>query len=404
MLRARNKDNNEKPNKKRKNSAEDAPADGGQVRAPSVCSCGGQALMEGILMIGPKGECQVVRDPEGKLVIKEQPADPLTKKNKFFGLPFVRGVVGVIDSLRRGMKALFDSAEIAMTEEEKAEEEEKKSKFERWLDEKLGDKAMGLFMGISVVLAVGLSLLLFMVLPLWLSGLILPDSTPDIVKNLVEGLIRLVIFFAYMAGIAAMKDIRRVYMYHGAEHKTITCYEKGWELTVENVSKCTRFHPRCGTAFLFVVVAISILVTSIVPRFGAAEIANKLLRFLANFGVRLLLLPFIMGISYEFNRFCSRHENLFTRILRAPGLFMQRFTTKEPDESMMQVAIVALGKALSYEGIKVDYEQYLTPETVDAEAEDADNAETAESDADAENAADEASPADAPAALAETAE
>ena len=381
MLRARNKDDNEKNNKKRNKSATDAPAEGGQVRAPSVCSCGGQALMEGILMIGPKGECQVVRDPDGKLVISEQAADPLTKKNKFFGLPFVRGVVGVIDSLRRGMKALFDSAEIAMTEEEKAEEEEKKSKFERWLDEKLGDKGMGAFMGISVVLAVGLSVLLFMVLPLWLSGLILPASTPDIVKNLVEGLIRLVIFFAYMAGIAAMKDIRRVYMYHGAEHKTITCYEKGWELTVENVSKCTRFHPRCGTAFLFVVVAISILVTSIVPRFGAALIANKFLRFLANFGVRLVLLPFIMGISYEFNRFCSRHENLFTRILRAPGLFMQRFTTKEPDESMMQVAIVALGKALSYEGIKVDYEQYLTPDEPVDNAEAADNAETETADA-----------------------
>ena len=330
------------------------------VRGPSVCSCGGQALMEGILMIGPKGECQVVRDPEGKLVIKEKAGEPLSKKNKFFKLPLVRGVVSLIDSLRRGMGALFDSAEVAMTEAEKEAEEEKKSKFDRWLENKMGDKAMGFFMGISVVLAVFLSIGLFMVLPLLVSNLVLPKTVPDIVKNLVEGLVRLLIFFGYMAGIAAMKDIRRVYMYHGAEHKTITCFEKGYELTVENVRPCTRFHPRCGTAFLFVVVAISILVTSIVPRFTDAQISNVVLKFLANLGVRLLLLPFIMGISYEFNRFCSKHENVVTKILRAPGLFMQRFTTREPDDSMIEVAIVALGKALAFEGIEVDYSRYLT--------------------------------------------
>ena len=332
------------------------------VRDPSVCSCGGQALMEGILMIGPKGECQVVRDPQGKLVIKEKAGEPLSKKNKFFKLPFVRGVVSLIDSLRRGMGALFDSAEVAMTEEEKEAEEENKSKFDRWVENKLGDKAMGFFMAISVVLAVALSIGLFMVLPLLVSNLILPKNVPDIVKNLVEGLVRLLIFFGYMAGIAAMKDIRRVYMYHGAEHKTITCFEKGYELTVENVRPCTRFHPRCGTAFLFVVVAISILVTSIVPRFTDAQIANNVLKFLANLGVRLLLLPLIMGISYEFNRFCSKHENALTKILRAPGLFMQRFTTREPDDSMIEVAIVALGKALAFEGIEVDYSRYLTDE------------------------------------------
>ena len=286
----------------------------------------------------------------------------IDKRNKFFKLPFVRGVVSLVDSLRRGMKALFDSAEIAMTEAEKEEEEAKKSKFEKWLDEKLGDKAMGFFMAISVILAVALAIGLFMVLPLVISDLILPKNVPYIVKNLVEGLIRLIIFLGYMAGIAAMKDIRRVYMYHGAEHKTITCYEKGYELTVENVSKCTRFHPRCGTAFLFVVVAISILIMSVVPRFTGEMIANGFLRSLANIGVRLLILPFIMGISYEFNRFCSKHENAVTRVLRAPGLLMQRFTTKEPDESMMAVAIVALGKALAYEGIEVDYSQYLTDE------------------------------------------
>lgn len=344
----------------KKNKKEQLTGDERSVRAPSVCSCGGQALMEGILMIGPKGECQVVRNPEGKLVIKEKQTEPLSKKNKFFRLPLVRGVVSVIDSLRRGMKALLDSAEVAMTEAEKEAQEEKKSKFERWLERKLGDKAVSIVMGFSVVLAIVLSVGLFMVLPLVISGLVLPKETPGIVKNLVEGLIRLLIFFGYMVAISAMKDIRRVYMYHGAEHKTITCFEKGLELNVENVGKCSRFHPRCGTAFLFVVVAISIIITSVVPRFTDAQIANTLLRFLANFGVRLALLPFIMGISYEFNRFCSKHENAVTKVLRAPGLFMQRFTTKEPDDSMMAVAIVALGKALSYEGIEVDYSQYLT--------------------------------------------
>ena len=342
------------------------------VRNPSVCSCGGQALMEGILMIGPKGECQVVRDPDGKLVIKEKAAEPLSKRNKFFKLPFVRGVVSLIDSLRRGMGALFDSAEVAMTEAEKEAEEEKKSKFERWLDEKMGDKAMGFFMGISIILAVVLSVGLFMVLPLLISNLIVPKTAPDIVKNLVEGMVRLLIFFGYMAAIAAMKDIRRVYMYHGAEHKTITCFEKGYELNVENVRTCSRFHPRCGTAFLFVVVAISILVTSIVPRFTDAQIANTLLKFLANLGVRLVLLPFIMGISYEFNRLCGKYENVVTKILRAPGLFMQRFTTREPDDSMIEVAIVALGKALAYEGIEVDYSRYLTDNECDEDV----NAET----------------------------
>ena len=369
--------------KKDKNNHKAAGNGGAEttVRNPSVCSCGGQALMEGILMIGPKGECQVVRDPEGKLVIKEQAAMPLKDQNKFFRLPLVRGVVSLIDSLRRGMGALFDSAEVAMTEAEKEEEEANKSKFEKWLDRKMGDKAMGFFMGISIVLAVILSVGLFMVLPLVVSNLVVPKTAPDIVKNLVEGFVRLLIFFGYMAAIAAMKDIRRVYMYHGAEHKTITCFEKGYELTVDNVRKCSRFHPRCGTAFLFVVVAISILITSIVPRFTDVQIANAMLRFLANLGVRLVLLPFIMGISYEFNRFCGRHENVVTRILRAPGLFMQRFTTREPDDSMMEVAIVALGKALAYEGIEVDYSRYLTDD------DEADADEAAADNADAEKAA-----------------
>ena len=331
-----------------------------------VCAVGGQALMEGIMMLGPHGMCQVVRDPQGKMVIKTSPVEMLTRKYKILGLPLIRGVVSLVDSLRRGMKALFDSAEIAMTEEEKAAEEANKSKFDKWIDEKLGDKAMDFFMGISLVLALFMSVGLFFFLPLLVSGLVLPEGTQDIWKNLVEGLTRMVIFFGYMIAITVMKDIRRVYMYHGAEHKTISCFEKGLPLTVENVRTCSKHHPRCGTAFMFVVVFISILVTSIVPRFGEAEIANSLLRFLANLGIRFLLLPFIAGIAYEFNRFVGKHDNVFTRILRAPGMGMQHFTTIEPDDSMIEVAIVALGKALAFEGIEVDVSAYEPgPETSD---------------------------------------
>ncbi len=323
-----------------------------------ICSVGGQALMEGIMMLGPHGMCQVVRNPQGEMVIETKPVEMLTRKYKIFGLPIVRGVVSLVDSLRRGMKALFDSAEIAMTEEEKAEEAASQSKFEKWIERKLGDKAMDFFMGVSLVLAIFLSLGLFVFLPLLMSGLVLPESTPDIYKNLVEGLTRMVIFFGYMVAITVMKDIRCVYMYHGAEHKTISCYEKGLPLTVENVRGCSKHHPRCGTAFLFVVVFISILITSIVPRFGEAEIANSALRFLANLGIRFLLLPFVAGIAYEFNRLVGKHDNWFTRILRAPGMGMQHFTTMEPDDSMIEVAIVALGKALSFEGVEVDISAY----------------------------------------------
>ncbi len=307
-----------------------------------ICSVGGQALMEGIMMLGPHGMCQVVRDPQGKMVIETKPVEMLTRKYKLLGLPVVRGVVSLVDSLKRGMNALFDSAEIAMTEEEKAEEAASQSKLEKWIEKKLGDKAMGFFMTISLVLALCLSLGLFVFLPLLISGLILPENTPDIYKNLLEGVTRMVIFFGYMVSITVMKDIRRVYMYHGAEHKTISCYEKGLPLTVENVRGCSKHHPRCGTAFLFVVVFISILITSVVPRFGEAEIANTMLRFMANLGIRFVLLPFVAGIAYEFNRLVGKYDNWFTRILRAPGMFMQRFTTKEPDDSMIEVAIAAV--------------------------------------------------------------
>lgn len=302
-----------------------------------ICSVGGQALMEGIMMLGPHGMAQVVRNPQGELVIKQSEITPLVKKNKFFGLPLVRGGVTLVDSMRRGMKALFDSAEIAATEEDP---DYKPSKFDSWVERKLGDKAMGVLMTISMVIAVVFSVGLFFLLPNLISSVCIPKSAPKIIYNLCEGIVRMAIFMGYMIIIARMKDIRRVYMYHGAEHKTIHCFEHNDELTVENVRKYTKHHPRCGTAFLFVVMIISILIYSIIPRFP---------NIFLNIGLRILLLPVIAGIGYEFNRFAGKHNNAVTKVLRAPGMAMQRFTTKEPDDGMIEVAIVALKEALKFE-------------------------------------------------------
>lgn len=301
-----------------------------------ICSVGGQALMEGIMMLGPHGMAQVVRDPQGELNIKTEEITPLIRKNKFFALPLVRGCVTLVDSMRRGMKALFDSAEIAISEDDPDYEP---SKFDKWVEEKLGDKAMGFLMTFSMIIAVVFSVGLFFILPTFISSFI-PHTVPRILFNLCEGLVRLAIFMGYMIIIAKMKDIRRVYMYHGAEHKTIHCFEHEDELTVENVRKYSKHHPRCGTAFMFVVMIISILIYSLLPRFDSIWL---------RVGCRLLLLPIIAGVSYEFNRFAGKHVNWFTKILRAPGMAMQKFTTIEPDDDMIEVAIVALNKALEFE-------------------------------------------------------
>ena len=301
-----------------------------------ICSVGGQALMEGIMMLGPKGMAQVVRNPKGELVIKKEKITPLVKQYKFFGLPLVRGSIALFDSLRRGVKALYDSAEIAIDEDD---ENYEPSKFDTWVENKLGDKAMTVLMAISMVIAVVFSVGLFFILPTFISSFI-PKSVPRVVYSLCEGLVRLAIFMAYMIIISKMKEIKRVYMYHGAEHKTIHCFEHEDELTVENVRKYSKHHPRCGTAFLFVVMIISILIYSLLPRFDTIWF---------RIGSRLLLLPVIAGISYEFNRIAGKYTNKVTKILRAPGMAMQRFTTVEPEDDMIEVAIVALNEALSFE-------------------------------------------------------
>jgi len=296
--------------------------------------CGGQALIEGIMMRGPKKQAAVVRRPDGELEIREEELKFIKDRYPVLGTPLIRGVVTFVDSMVNGVKALMWSAEFFPEEEGTPEEP---SKFEVWLEKKLGnEKFTSLIITLAVIMGLGLSIVLFFLLPTLLGGLVSLVTKSMLARNLAESLLKIVIFMAYLALCSRMKDIRRVFQYHGAEHKTIFCYEAGLPLTVENVRKQSRHHPRCGTSFLFVVIIVSILVSTVV--FSIWPVYNALLRFLAH----LVMLPAIVGVSYEFNRWCGRNDNALTRVLTAPGLWMQNFTTFEPDDSMIEVGIKAL--------------------------------------------------------------
>lgn len=289
---------------------------------------GGQALIEGIMMQGPDKRSIVVRGPEG-LVTK---VEPLKKRTGAAKWPFVRGVVNFGSSMISGVKALMYSAEF-FPEEEDAQP----SKFDEWLEKKLGSEKMEkAVISFSVFLGVLFSVALFFLLPTLLSGIFDRWIHNAVVRSLIEGVIRIAIFMGYMILISRMKDMKRVFSYHGAEHKTIRCYEAQLSLTVENCRGMTRLHPRCGTSFLFVVIAISILLFALVS--AILPTSNMFVRLL----VRLALLPFVVSISYEFNRLVGRHDNKLTRILTAPGMWFQNFTTNEPDDSMLEVGIEAL--------------------------------------------------------------
>ena len=288
---------------------------------------GGQALIEGILMQGPDKRAIVVRGPEG-LVTK---VEPVKKRKSILTWPLIRGVVNFGSSMVNGVKALMYSADFF------PEEESEPSKFDLWLEKKLGSEKLQQFVvSLSVVLGVLFSVGLFFLLPTFLAGLIPGLKERAVLRCLLEGVIRIAIFLGYMILISRMKDMRRVFSYHGAEHKTIRCYEAQLPLTVENCRGMTRLHPRCGTSFLFVVVAISILLFALVS--AVFPTSNMLVRML----IRLALLPFVVSISYECNRFVGRHDNALTRALSAPGMWFQHFTTNEPDDSMLEVAIEAL--------------------------------------------------------------
>ena len=301
---------------------------------------GGQALIEGIMMLGPDKKSVVVRRPDGTLAVDTQPRKLLKDKHPFVGWPFIRGVVNFGSSMYNGVKALMYSAEFAPEDEEGDEEP---SKFEQWIEKKLGsEKFYNLIITLAMVVGIVFSVGLFALLPTAVTGGILHfiPGFPMWGRNLMEGVFRVVIFLGYLIACSHMKDIHRTFQYHGAEHKTIFCYEAGLPLTVENVRKQPKHHPRCGTSFLFVVIIVSILISSV--WFTFFPVTNTLLRMLAH----LVMLPVVVAITYEINRYVGGHENLLCRIIRAPGMGIQRWTTFEPDDSMIEVGIRAFNEVL----------------------------------------------------------
>lgn len=310
-----------------------------------ITSIGGQAVMEGVMMRGPYKTAVAVRKPDGDIACKIDDNGVKTR-SKFWRLPIIRGCVNFIDSLVIGMKALMYSAEFVDIE---GDEEEEESKFDKWLEDKLGDKIKDVVIYAAIAISLVFSIAIFMLLPTFITkgvealGALSPAvntvTSTGAFTSIFEGVIRMVIFISYLALVSQMKDIKRVFMYHGAEHKTIACYEAGEELTPENVKKYTRFHPRCGTSFLLFVMIVSILLFALLPRFDGFNAAvSTLLRM----STRLLLLPVVAGISYELIKWAGRSKNKCVGLLSKPGLWLQKLTTREPDESMIEVAIEAM--------------------------------------------------------------
>ncbi|MBR5284810.1 MAG: DUF1385 domain-containing protein [Clostridia bacterium] len=291
---------------------------------------GGQALIEGILMRGPQKTAIVVRKKNGEHVVKEEPIGT-NSHAPFWQLPFIRGAVNLWDSMKYGVSALEYSASFFEDEEDYTP-----SRFEKWIYGKFGkqrvDDAM---MMIAVIIGCVMPVGLFILLPTIIAGLFSAIES-NFLKNLLEGCVRISVFMAFVILTSKQSDVHRTYMYHGAEHKTIYCYEAGLELTVENVRKQSRLHPRCGTSFMFVVVMITTLVMSV---FTWSSVWMRLL-------IRLAMVPVIVGISYEINRAVGRMDNIISKIATAPGLFMQRFTTVEPDDNMIEVAIDAIKRVI----------------------------------------------------------
>ncbi|MBQ7873939.1 MAG: DUF1385 domain-containing protein [Oscillospiraceae bacterium] len=289
-------------------------------------SVGGQALLEGIMMKGPFKSAMAVRKPDGGIDISTWDTKQPTGIRK---VPFIRGTFNFIDTLIQGYNCLMRSAEISGQEEEP-------DKFELWLNKVFGKAAGTIFSTIVTVIAAALAIGLFFGLPAVVGGFAGKYIESKVALSAIEGVIKIALFFIYIIGVSKMEDIHRTFMYHGAEHKTIFCYEQGLELTVENVRKQKRFHPRCGTSFMLIVLIVSILVSSVITW------DNVLIRVV----LKVLMLPITVGISYEIIKFAGRHDNWFTKIISAPGLWFQNFTTQEPDDSMIEVAIAAVTPVL----------------------------------------------------------
>ena len=299
-------------------------------------SIGGQAVIEGIMMKGPGCMATAIRKSDGSILVDKKKDQSFIKKWKLNKIPILRGFLAFFESLFTGVKCLMFSAKECDLEDDT----EQMSKFEKWVMEKFGDKLFDILMYISVLFSLALGIGLFMILPKlvveWVSGLA-GAQVHESVSVLIEGAIRMILFVCYMLLISRMKDIQRVFQYHGAEHKTIFAYEYGDELTVENVKKHTRFHPRCGTSFLVLVMIVSVIVFFFVP--SADNVWMKILW-------RICLLPIVAGISYELIKYAGKCSNWFTRMLSTPGVWLQHLTTKEPDDSMIEVAIAALTAVL----------------------------------------------------------
>lgn len=303
---------------------------------------GGQALMEGIMMRGPEGTAVSLRLPDGTIETQMKDFVSVRKKFKILNIPIIRGVVSFIESMIFGYKLIMESAEKTSLDME----EESESKLDKWITDHFGPKMMAVIGGISAVLGIGLAFVLFMWLPSFAFDLInnhLAKGAISPLRAVFEGVIRVIIFVIYMYLVSKMKEIHRVYMYHGAEHKTIFCFEHGKELTVENIKKELRYHPRCGTAFIFVTILLSIIVSSVVSVAFPELTANRAIWI----AVKLLIMPLIMGIGFEFIQLAGKYPNKLTKLLSAPGLLMQRITTAEPDDAIIEVAIEAMNACLS---------------------------------------------------------
>ena len=306
--------------------------------AKKITTIGGQALMEGIMMVGPTRTAAAFCDENGTITTEDIEEQRLTKKYPLLGKPFIRGIFSLIDSFRLGYKSLSLSAD-KLTD---GEEEEELTGVDKWLTEHLGDKLTGVIMTVGSILGVGLAILLFFFLPTVLFNLLQGAVASDISgwRSLFEGVLRIAIFLGYVLLVSLVPDIKRTFQYHGAEHKTIFCYENDLPLTVENVRLQGRFHPRCGTSFLILMLLLGVIVGFFIP------FSNPFLRTFA----KLLCIPVIMNIGYELQKACARHDNLLSRIITAPGLWVQRITVKEPDDKMIEAAIAAMEAVIPENG------------------------------------------------------
>lgn len=307
--------------------------------AKKVTSIGGQALLEGIMMVGPKKNTAAFVAEDGSISTEEISAPSLREKYPILKKPFLRGVFSFIDTMRLGMKALMISADKAGIDED---DPANYTKFEKWLDKTFGDRIMNVVVGVGSVLGVALAVVLFFMVPTLLFNLLCLAAGPwlDGWRSVFEGVLRIVIFVAYVAAVSRMPEIKRTFQYHGAEHKTIFCYENDLPLTVENVRPQKRFHPRCGSSFMIIMLLLGIIVGFFIP------FENPILRT----ACKLLCLPIIVSIGYELIKLCGKHDNALTRIISAPGIWMQRLTVFEPDDKMIEAAIVAMNAVIPENG------------------------------------------------------